>query len=66
MMFTIGALVGLCVFAWMTMRANNKDPRGDERSVELHALHARQDMRLACYLLGGILIMLGIIADKLH
>jgi hypothetical protein len=40
-------------------------PTGDARSGELHALYTRQDMRLACYLLVGILIMLGIIADKL-
>jgi hypothetical protein len=29
-------------------------------------LHARQDIKLVAFMLGAILLMLGIIADRIH
>jgi hypothetical protein len=40
--------------------------RTDSNEATTNIKHSRQDLRLIAYLLGGVLIMLGVIADKLH
>lgn len=61
-MFTALSLFGLVGIAFLVMRDNAKDPTGKDE----HVRHIRQDIRLAAYLLAAILVMLGIIADRIH
>lgn len=37
----------------------------DDDEVRTAILHARQDIKLICFMLAGIIIMLGIIADRI-
>ena len=66
------ALVGLIVGAiltWLAERANSKDrPEYDRTKPDAYALilHLRQDLRLISFLLFGIIVLLGIIADRVH
>jgi F0F1-type ATP synthase assembly protein I len=61
-MFTGLSLFALVGIALLVMRANTKDLAEKDEQVR----HVRQDVRLAAYLLAAILVMLGIIADKIH
>lgn len=61
-MFTIGAFLAFAAIAWFT----DRHQRGDPDDVEVNIKHTRQDLRLVAYLLAAILVMLGIIADKIH
>jgi hypothetical protein len=60
-MFTIGAFAIIVLVGAITQRTQ----RGDSDQVELNIKHARQDIRVVVFLLGFILIMLGVIADLL-
>lgn len=65
-MFTIAAMLLIGLISWLAMRANEKDrPKyeGEDRTVLL-ALHIRQDMQLLAYLLYGVIVMLGVVADR--
>ena len=68
-MFTFLAIILGGLLAFASNRANERERRtGTQSSDELvnqSILHSRQDLRLIAYLLGGILVMLGIIADRL-
>jgi hypothetical protein len=35
-------------------------------ALDALALHIRQDLRLVAYSLGGVIVMLGVVADRLH
>jgi hypothetical protein len=61
-MFTTIALIGSGVLAVLSGYQQKNDP-SDPNTL---ALQTRQDLRLIAYLLGGIAIMLGIIADWIH
>jgi heme A synthase len=69
-MFTGIAVVILAIAAWWTDRANNKDRANQydghagEDGNWLLLLHIRQDLKLIAMLLGGVLLMLGISADR--
>lgn len=70
-MFTVGAFVLMLVIAKASSRMNNKglpSPASvySEEEVMEAVVHSRQDLRLIAFLLGGILIMLGVVADRLH
>jgi hypothetical protein len=68
-MFTFGSMI----LGWYASRNETKNHAQDQREYSsLYddergevVLHIRQDLRLACFLLGAILLMLGIIADIL-
>ena len=66
-MFTIGAFFGVALIAWLVKRNNDRDAYDSSRDdgMWLLLLHVRQDLRLIAFLLGGVIIMLGIIADRL-
>jgi hypothetical protein len=69
-MFTVGAFLLIAAIAWYTERANVKD-RGivatlSDDEVRTAILHARQDLKLIAFLLGGGLVMLGVVADRIH
>ena len=69
-MFTAGAFVLFALIAWYANRKNEQ-----YRSMYDHAihedrelpllLHMRQDLKLAAFLMCGILVMLGVIADRI-
>jgi hypothetical protein len=40
--------------------------KSDPEDARTNIKHSRQDLRLIAYLLGGVLIMLGVIVDRLH
>jgi hypothetical protein len=61
-MFTVGAFFAVALLAWWALRANNKERESDAAQS---IVFIRQDVRLIAFLLAGILVMLGIIADKL-
>jgi hypothetical protein len=37
----------------------------DEEGTWLLVLHVRQDLKLITFLLGGVIVMLGVIADRM-
>lgn len=70
-MFTGGVFFAVAAIAWWVSRNNNRDrasydnqPTNDP-GLWLLLLHLRQDIALAVWLLAGILIMLGVIADRI-
>jgi hypothetical protein len=70
-MFTALAFVGGGLFAWYADRLNAKDREVrahifDEAEVAQAVVHTRQDIKLIAFLLFGILVMLGVIADRIH
>jgi hypothetical protein len=61
-MFTILAfIVMVAIFLFIERRQ-----RYDVDEMETNLLHARQDLRLIAYILMAVLLILGIVADKLH
>jgi hypothetical protein len=68
MMFTTIAFFGIAVIGWLVHRAQEREAvhRPDSRDISEIARHARQDLRLIAYLLAGVIVMLGIVADRLN
>ena len=70
-MFTAGACFLVALLVWLAKRTNKKDQPDydrnapDERSQWLLMLHIRQDLKVIAYLLAGIMVLLGILADLL-
>jgi hypothetical protein len=73
-MFTAGAGVLISFIAWYANRANKDERRDYDRSrthdrgpddLWVLSLHTRQDIKLIAYLLYGVIVLLGIIADKI-
>jgi hypothetical protein len=61
----IAILIG-CVLAWLADRGNKQDRVDYDREVAHPLLlHIRQDVKVICFLLFGILVMLGILADSI-
>jgi hypothetical protein len=70
-MFTAGALFLLALLAWLAMKANEKDRPMydvalDSDRIWLLVLHIRGDLKLVAFLLAGVMVLLGIIADRIH
>ena len=70
-MFTTIAFLLVALLAWMGSRGNNKDREAYEQSrgtegIWLLTLHIRQDLKLATFFLGGVIVMLGVVADRMH
>ncbi len=68
-MFTIGAIVLVTALVWYANRANNSDRSAydeapGDTSNWLLLLHIRQDIKLVAFLLAGVVILLGVIADR--
>jgi hypothetical protein len=38
----------------------------DSERIWLLVLHIRQDLKTVAFLLGGVMVLLGIIADRIH
>lgn len=69
-MFTVGAFFGILLIGWRVDRINRNERAHYEggsldTKTYLATLHARQDLKLIVFLLFGLLIMLGVIADLL-
>jgi hypothetical protein len=68
-MFTVGACFLVALLVWLAKRTNEKDRQDYERNAPddlsrwLLMLHIRQDLRVMAFLLGGIMVLLGILAD---
>lgn len=70
-MFTGVAFLALVAIVWFANRGElderrQKDSPVDDDFVRARVMFIRQDLRLVVYALMGILIMLGIIADRLR
>jgi hypothetical protein len=67
-MFTTGAIVLTVLLAWFAQRKNEQDRLIYDQTDELRPLllHMRQDLKLIAFLLGGAVVMLGIVADRLR
>ena len=68
-MFTVGAIVLATVLALFTGRKNNQDRQIYDNAAPdmrewLVLLHARQDLKLISSLLFGVIVMLGMVADR--
>jgi hypothetical protein len=69
-MFMLVALVLLFLANWVAIWGNKRDQstydserqRGDDAHWLL-LLHIRQDLKVVAFLLGGIMVLLGILAD---
>lgn len=61
-MFTVLAFIGITLIAWKVSRKQDDDTD----NLEINTMQVRQDMRLVAYLLAGILVMLGVISDRIH
>jgi ABC-type Fe3+-siderophore transport system permease subunit len=69
-MFTLGAFVLIVAVAWYAGRLNvralsNVVVLSDEE-FRTTVLNIRQDVKLIAFLLGAIIVMLGVIADRIH
>lgn len=69
-MFTALAIGLLVVATWHATRGNEADRKtydalGADDRVWLVQLHARQDLKLIAISLAAILVMLGVIADRI-
>ena len=71
-MFTVIALVAVALVAWFSQRQERAERKStvplpvETDYVRQRILYIREDVRLICYLLMAVLVMLGIIADRLH
>jgi hypothetical protein len=66
-MFTTISFVLMAVAAWLANRGSEKDRKLYDVPPEgALVLHIRQDLKLIAFLLAGILVMLGILADIRH
>lgn len=67
-MFTALACVAFAVIGYISDKMAQSDPygKGFEEDTSTYIRHSRQDLRLIAYLLAAILVMLGIIADRIH
>jgi len=68
MKFTAIGFLGMLLIAWVADRTNKKDPatRNDPKELGEMIRYSRQDLRLIAWLLAAILVMLGVVADRLH
>jgi hypothetical protein len=68
-MFTILAFIAVVGLAWVAQRTLDKERIGiatfSDEELRQSIFHARQDLRLIAYGIAAILVMLGIIADKI-
>jgi hypothetical protein len=69
-MFTVGAVALLVMLAWFVFRQNEQDRMTYDRTVAqelpwLLAIHARENLRLIAFFLGAIIVLLGVIADRM-
>ena len=66
---TIGSVLAIAVVGLICDRANQRERKFieflSEEEKNAAILHTRQDVKLVCYLLAVVIIMLGIIADKI-
>lgn len=65
--------LAVCVVAvsWYAARCHTKDRQQrpglfDDDEVRQSVVHARQDLTLIAFLLGTIVLMLGVVADRVH
>ena len=71
-MFTVGAFLLLGLLLWQAQRGNEKDRADYDRTAHKDdavwhlLLHVRQDLKVVVFLLGGIIVLLGVIADRMH
>ena len=70
-MFMVGAIFFSVLLVWLADKANKKDRpiydgALDNDRIWLLVLHIRQDLKLVAFLLGGVMVLLGIIADRIH
>ena len=68
-MFTAVAFGVTMLLAWYGGRKNDQDRPTYDRALPderiwLLVLHIRQDLKLVAFFLGGVIIMLGVIADR--
>ena len=67
-MFTVGAFALIALIAWRASYANDKDRPQYDNALDdsrILALHTRQDIKAIVFMLGGVILMLGIIADRI-
>jgi hypothetical protein len=69
-MFTTLSFVLIFAIAWWSDRKNDEDRkvRGifDDDEVRQAIVHARQDLKLVALTLAGVMVMLGVIADRIR
>ncbi len=70
-MFTVIALIAVPVLVWICQRQEQRErsvapPPIDDDFARRRIIYIREEIRLVCFLLMAILVMLGIIADRLH
>jgi hypothetical protein len=70
MMFTIMAFIAVAGLGWSAQRTLDKERIGiatfSDEELRQSIVHSRQDLRLIAYGMAAIIVMLGIIADKIH
>ena len=70
-MFTVAASVAVLVITYWTDRLSDKEAIQramvfDDDMLRQSVVFARRDLRLIAWMLAAMLIMLGIIADRVH
>ena len=67
---TMIAFLTIAGLAWLAQQSNEKERVSvasfSDEEVRQSICFARQDLRLVAYALAAILVMLGIIADRIH
>lgn len=68
-MFTTSAFFMVGVLSWYAGRMNAQDRRDATLAndgIQSTVSQTRQDIKLIAFLLAGVIVMLGIIADRIH
>jgi hypothetical protein len=70
-MYTVGAIILATILAWYAGRKNEDDrSKYDSAPSDLREwillLHTRRELKLVCFLLGGLLVMPCVSADRMR
>ena len=71
-MYIVGAII-LSVFLVWSAHAGNREDRAEYNRLHtvddgnwLLLLHARQELKTIVFLLAGVIVMLGVVAERIH
>jgi len=62
MLFTMIGVGLVVLLAFLANREQNKDSGSTDDNIR----YTRQDIRMVVWLLGAVVVMLGIVADRIH
>ena len=65
-MFTVGAFAWTILIAWFVDKKNEQDRALYSDPVSPVLLHIRQDLKMVVFMLAAVVVMLGVVADRIR